>query len=221
MLDLLRTYTGPPRKGLHHLVLPNQILLVRRKVSPHSRADIRKLLVIHLRRFHRHPGCSHSGTKTCSRVLGGISRSEAWWRCDRFIGDRFWDENSKDQTHELKARVDFCLKVVAAMGSRIACWSLSGGRTAVWRIHSTLVLSKDATITALDCKSGNSILSTIIVVPLCGHLNIRIARHWNQRRPISSHPQPRGRHPRVDSKMEEPVCRFPTLLENLLTFVSV
>jgi hypothetical protein len=82
------------------------------------------------------------------------------------------------------------LKVVAAMESRIACWSLSGGKAAVWRIHSTLALSKDTTITALDCKSGNSILFTVIVVPLCGDLNTRIARHWNQRRPVCPYSQP-------------------------------
>lgn len=75
-------------------------------------------------------------------------------------------------------------KVVAAMESRIACWSLSGGKAAVWRIHSTLVLPKDTTVTALDCKSGNLILFAVIVVPLCGDLNTRIARHRNQRRPV-------------------------------------
>lgn len=63
------------------------------------------------------------------------------------------------------------------MGSRIACWSLSGGR--VWRIHSTLVLSKDTAITALDCKSGNSILFTMTVILLQGYLDTRIARYWN------------------------------------------
>lgn len=58
------------------------------------------------------------------------------------------------------SRPIYTLKVVAAMESRIACWSLSGGKAAVWRIHSTLVLPKDTTATALDCKSGNSILFT-------------------------------------------------------------
>jgi hypothetical protein len=57
------------------------------------------------------------------------------------------------------------IKVVAAMGTRIVCWSLSGGRAGVWRIHSTLVLPKDAPVTALDCMSGNSILFTAIVIP--------------------------------------------------------
>jgi len=63
-----------------------------------------------------------------------------------------------------QAHIHLPLKVVAAMGSRIACWSLSGGRAAVWRIHSTLILPKDTTVTALDCKSGNSIPFTTIVL---------------------------------------------------------
>jgi hypothetical protein len=93
---------------------------------------------------------------------------------------------------------------------------------AVWRIHSTLVLPKDSTVTALDCKSGNSISFTAIAVSLCGYLNLRIARHWNQRRPVRPYSQPRGRHSRMDSEMEDSVCHFfALLLKYLLTVVSV
>jgi len=94
------------------------------------------------------------------------------------------------------------------MGSRIACWSLSGGRAAVWRIHSTLILPKDTTVTALDCKSGNSIPFTTIVALLYGYLNIRIACHRNQSCVVGPYSQPRGRYSRVDSEMEESVCLF-------------
>lgn len=108
------------------------------------------------------------------------------------------------------------------MGSRIACWSPSGGKAEVWRIHSTLVLPKDATVTALDCKSGNSILFTVIVVPLSGDLNTRIARDWNQRRPVCAYSQSGGWHSLVDSEMEESVCYlFSVFFEHLLIFVSV
>lgn len=82
------------------------------------------------------------------------------------------------------------LKVVAAMGTRIACWSLSGGRRAIWRIHSTLELPKGAPVTALDCMSGNSILFTPILIPLRGDLNTRAACHWDHGHPIRLHSQP-------------------------------
>lgn len=81
-------------------------------------------------------------------------------------------------------------KVVVAMGPRIACWSLAGGRTGVWRIHSTLVLPKDTTVTALDCMSGNSTLFTVITISLCGGLNARVTCYWNRRRPISPYSEP-------------------------------
>lgn len=59
----------------------------------------------------------------------------------------------------------YALEVVAAMGTRIVCWSPSGKRAAVWRIHSTLLLPKDAPVTALECMSGNSILFMAIMIP--------------------------------------------------------
>lgn len=51
--------------------------------------------------------------------------------------------------------VDGSMKlVIAAMGSRIAAWSMSGVQSGVWRVHSTLILPEDQEVTALDCKSG-------------------------------------------------------------------
>ncbi|KIY45758.1 hypothetical protein FISHEDRAFT_66809 [Fistulina hepatica ATCC 64428] len=44
--------------------------------------------------------------------------------------------------------------VVAAMGCRIAAWSLSGVRDGKWRMHSSLSLSPSHIITALDNRSG-------------------------------------------------------------------
>jgi hypothetical protein len=105
----------------------------------------------------------------------------------------------------------YILKVVVAMGPRIACWSLAGGRAGVWRIHSTLVLPKDTTVTALDCMSGNSTLFTVIMISLCGGLNTRVTCYRNRRRPISPHSEPPRRYYVVDSEVEVSVCNFFTL----------
>ncbi|KZP10552.1 hypothetical protein FIBSPDRAFT_922313 [Athelia psychrophila] len=49
--------------------------------------------------------------------------------------------------------VDHGMKlVVASTGSRIAAWSLSKGD--VWRVHSSLILPKDHTVTTIDCNAG-------------------------------------------------------------------
>ncbi|KAF7985328.1 hypothetical protein HWV62_6523 [Athelia sp. TMB] len=49
--------------------------------------------------------------------------------------------------------VDHGMKlVVASTGSRIAAWSLSKGD--VWRVHSSLILPKDHTVTTIDANAG-------------------------------------------------------------------
>ncbi|TFK56949.1 hypothetical protein OE88DRAFT_1743465 [Heliocybe sulcata] len=63
--------------------------------------------------------------------------------------------------------VDSSMKlVIAAMGSRIAAWSMSGAQSGVWRVHSTLLLSEDQEVTALDCKSG------LLAVGSLSHLSV-------------------------------------------------
>ncbi|KAJ6574959.1 WD repeat-containing protein [Mycena capillaripes] len=44
--------------------------------------------------------------------------------------------------------------IVASMQTRIAAWSLSGVQQDAWRLHSSLVLPPNHTVTALDSKSG-------------------------------------------------------------------
>ncbi|KAJ6509386.1 RAVE protein 1 C terminal-domain-containing protein, partial [Mycena vitilis] len=44
--------------------------------------------------------------------------------------------------------------IVASMQTRIAAWSLSGVQRDAWRLHSSLVLPPNHTVTALDSKSG-------------------------------------------------------------------
>ncbi|KAI0639823.1 WD repeat-containing protein [Trametes polyzona] len=44
--------------------------------------------------------------------------------------------------------------VVAALGHRVVAWSLSGARNDYWRVHSSLLLSEDQQVTALNCMSG-------------------------------------------------------------------
>lgn len=49
--------------------------------------------------------------------------------------------------------VDHGMKlVVASTGNRIAAWSVSKADT--WRVHSSLVLPKDHTVTTIDCNAG-------------------------------------------------------------------
>ncbi|KAJ7706334.1 WD repeat-containing protein [Mycena rosella] len=44
--------------------------------------------------------------------------------------------------------------IVASMSTRIAAWSLSGVQQDAWRLHSSLTLPPNHTVTALDSKSG-------------------------------------------------------------------
>ncbi|KAF9270044.1 WD repeat-containing protein [Marasmius fiardii PR-910] len=44
--------------------------------------------------------------------------------------------------------------IVAAIGYRVATWSLSGVQNDVWRVHSSLILPGDHVVTTLDSKSG-------------------------------------------------------------------
>ncbi|KAF5385516.1 hypothetical protein D9757_005413 [Collybiopsis confluens] len=44
--------------------------------------------------------------------------------------------------------------VVAAMNSRIATWSLSDVQNHIWRVHSSLIIPHNDTVTSLDSKSG-------------------------------------------------------------------
>jgi hypothetical protein len=53
--------------------------------------------------------------------------------------------------------------VLAAAGSRIAAWALSGKDHDVWRVHSSLVLPPTHPITALHTRSG--MLFTQLVLP--------------------------------------------------------
>jgi hypothetical protein len=56
--------------------------------------------------------------------------------------------------------MSLCIQIVATMNTRLAAWCLSGVQQDAWRIHSTLTLPQDHTITAVDCKSGNPATST-------------------------------------------------------------
>lgn len=44
--------------------------------------------------------------------------------------------------------------IIAAMGERVAAWCPTGKEKDSWRVHSTLVLPENSTITALDSRSG-------------------------------------------------------------------
>ncbi|RDX52017.1 hypothetical protein OH76DRAFT_1400924 [Lentinus brumalis] len=44
--------------------------------------------------------------------------------------------------------------VVASLGHRVVAWSLSGAQNDYWRVHSSLQLSEDQDVSALNCASG-------------------------------------------------------------------
>ncbi|KAI0721213.1 RAVE protein 1 C terminal-domain-containing protein [Cerioporus squamosus] len=44
--------------------------------------------------------------------------------------------------------------VVASLGHRVVAWSLSGAHNEYWRVHSSLQLSEDQHVSALNCASG-------------------------------------------------------------------
>ncbi|RPD64989.1 hypothetical protein L227DRAFT_635288 [Lentinus tigrinus ALCF2SS1-6] len=44
--------------------------------------------------------------------------------------------------------------VVASLGHRVVAWSLSGAQNDYWRVHSSLQLSEDQHVSALNCVSG-------------------------------------------------------------------
>ena len=48
------------------------------------------------------------------------------------------------------------LQIIAAVGTRVAAWCLSGNDKDSWRVHSTLVLPDGAAVTALASRSGLS-----------------------------------------------------------------
>ncbi|KAK2461643.1 hypothetical protein APHAL10511_006106 [Amanita phalloides] len=51
--------------------------------------------------------------------------------------------------------VDAAMKLVfAAVGSRVAAWCLSDNHNDLWRVHSTLILPSNSTVTALGSRSG-------------------------------------------------------------------
>ena len=49
--------------------------------------------------------------------------------------------------------------MVASLAHRVAAWSLSSPQKDCWRVHSSLQLSEDQHITALNCISGDSLCS--------------------------------------------------------------
>lgn len=66
------------------------------------------------------------------------------------------------------------LQVIAAVGTRVAAWGLSGNDKDSWRVHSTLVLPDGAAVTALASRSGLS-SSPFPKVPLTF---LRTSRRW-------------------------------------------
>ena len=69
----------------------------------------------------------------------------------------------EDRTFALPFLLQSCLQyehcqIVAAMGSYVASWALSGIQEDTWRVHSTLKLPSDHIVTALHNKSGTCIV---------------------------------------------------------------
>ncbi|KAJ7654974.1 RAVE protein 1 C terminal-domain-containing protein [Mycena polygramma] len=121
-----------PQADLHHLSLPASTLLVRAAalVSPRSSSA----------------SCTRPPTPSSSAMprLLALVRVLAFW--EAFPGA---------MGSISCISVDSGMKlIVASMQTRIAAWSLSGVQRDAWRLHSSLVLPPNHTVTALDSKSG-------------------------------------------------------------------
>ena len=93
-------------------------------------------------------------------------------------------------------------QVVAALGHRLVAWSLSGKQNDYWRVHSSLTLSEDQRITALNCMSGEHLcfLSPALLIssrpPCC----------WDTVYSICVYLNPRERPPDMVVEMVVHVC---------------
>ena len=55
------------------------------------------------------------------------------------------------------------MQIAASLGQSIAFWSLSGVQKDVWRVHYSLVIADNNSFSAIDCKSGKSHHSLLLL----------------------------------------------------------
>ncbi|KAF7339596.1 WD repeat protein [Mycena sanguinolenta] len=118
MLSLLPDNNPPPPKAhLHHLLLPDNTLLLHASADAVVIRDAASLALVRVLAFwEAFPGAT--GSISCISVDSGMKL------------------------------------IVASMQTRIAAWCLSGVQQHAWRLHSSLTLPPNHTVTALDSKSG-------------------------------------------------------------------
>jgi hypothetical protein len=88
------------------------------------------------------------------------------------------------------------------MNTRIAVWSLSGTQSDTWRIHSSLVLPENHTVTTLDCNAGNNLGASR---DMPSSFRIRFTGRWQPGRFIRLHSHIRERPPDLVPKVDAPV----------------
>ncbi|KAF9029279.1 WD repeat-containing protein [Hymenopellis radicata] len=126
MLHLQNSYVGAPTTRLHHLVLPQETLLLYPSADGVVILNAASLQLVRVLAFwEAFPSTMHTADRvSCISV----------------------DSNMK--------------LIVAAMGNRIASWSLSGVKHDAWHIHSTLVLPSHQVVAAMHNRSGLLAIAT-------------------------------------------------------------
>ena len=155
MLQLQQTCTGFPAAGVQHLILQQEAFLVCSLFFLFYRLFIDIQPVVCIRRCCHNPQCTYFGTCTRPCVLGSIPRDYALQGFYYLYIYWFRYEISASVPSLLPLRDVYTIsKIVAAMNTRVAAWSISGTQQDTWRIHSTLVLPDTHIITTLDNKAG-------------------------------------------------------------------
>ena len=110
---------------------------------------------VSIRRLCRHLQCPLSRFRPCTRLLGGLPIDPSYRPIGEMFDCREQHETGRHDPVPWKLSLN-SLQVVASLGHRVVAWSLSGPRNDYWRVHSSLQLSEDQHITALNCISGDS-----------------------------------------------------------------
>ncbi|CDO73196.1 hypothetical protein BN946_scf185007.g251 [Trametes cinnabarina] len=138
MLDLTQAYTGCPSSSLQFLHLPRETLLASLlHICNHTCFDP---LPLKLYPFADSVVVLNARSLTFVRAL-------AFWEV--FPSTRHLEQSVQCLTVENGMKL-----VVASLAHRVVAWSLSGIHNDYWRVHSSLVLSEDQHVMALNCVSG-------------------------------------------------------------------
>ena len=97
--------------------------------------------------------CTHPGLPPRSRLLGGLPIYPSHVAIRPMSDGREHHETGTLVTCP-PPHPPHSPQVVASLDNRVVAWSLSGTQNDYWRVHSSLLLSEDQQISALNCMSG-------------------------------------------------------------------